>query len=132
LITLSSRLTRYVSLALVLALGCGSSDGDDDDDADDANAMGSIDVSSMRVERVAKANCARDAMCDPEEFASDHDSVDACTQHAVASVQRPTAAQRKCADATLDAAECFAEVACDDDPDDACGDLKAAFQAACN
>ena len=130
MIKFAARLPLCASLALLLTLGCG--DSADDDDADDDGAAGSIDVSSARVERVAKANCARDAMCDPEEFASEHSSVAECTESALDSVQRPTAAQRKCADATLDAAECFAEVPCDDDPDDACGDLKAAFQAACD
>lgn len=125
-------LVPWLSLPLLLSLGCGGGSSDNADEDEAPSGSSDLDVSPERVERMAEATCERDAMCTPEVFALKHEDVAACTQASLDSYVKPRgASERRCTDAALDAAECFVEVPCDGDANEACADEKAAFQAAC-
>lgn len=126
------RIPRVTAAVLLLGGACGGDgDGDGKPGGDgDGDAMssgdgdasgGSVDVSAMRIDQVARAYCAQYEECYAAEFASAYDSqTDCIDQNTAGAADYVEMYGEDCTDAMLDAIECASKLDCNEDPGTAC------------
>jgi hypothetical protein len=120
---------RIPQMAVAALLLGGPACGDSDGGGTPGGSTSGVNVSSSRIESIAKAICAQFSQCAPSEFKSQYSSVAECTESYTSEFE-PTgdlsSEQKKCFDAYLDLYACITQLACDDvdnaDPDGKCDD----------
>lgn len=110
---------RIPSVATAALLLGGAACGDDDKGGTPGGSTSGVNVSSSRIEAIAKAYCELGKKCAPSEFDAYYSSISECAESYSAEFDpgstQLTSDEKACLDAMLDYVACYAQTACDED-----------------
>lgn len=107
--------------------------GAGDAGGDDAGGGNGVDVSSARIEQIARDFCAQGFRCDVEEVVDTFDDEPECRTDSVSYWEDYISVLgEECIDAQLDLYACAALLSCDESVEDDCAELVTATENACS